>query len=192
MCHLCLERWLRTVFEELWQVCGQSSDDEERALGGREPVDHTGVLSTSSRFCMPSGSNTNCAQESSGGRCKHEEAAAPVQGRGAHRAGWGRVLGRLLGTTWLVYFLRRCRVHGRVLYSCSSNSNYWYNVLTRGLSYKPGKQKMIPRRTPAIQSPLEIFFPLDSHVFWRLKFSSLTSEIFFLMFWMYILFMESS
>ena len=30
------------MFEELWQVCGQSSDDEERALGGREPVDHAG------------------------------------------------------------------------------------------------------------------------------------------------------
>lgn len=159
--HLCPERWPRAVFEELWQVCGQSCDDEERGLVGREPLDHAGVLTTSSRLCMPSGSNTNSARESSGGRCKREDTAAPVQGRGPHGAGWGRAPGRLLGTTWLVHFLGQCRVHGRVLYSCFSNGNYWCNALTQGLLYnhKLGKQKMIPRRTPAIQSPLETFLP---------------------------------
>lgn len=149
------------MFKELWQVCGQSCDDEERGLGGREPLDYAGVLTTSSRLCMPSGSNTNCAWESGGGRCKREEAAAPIQGRGPQGAGSGRVPGRLLCTTWPVHFLGRCRVHGRVFYRCSSNGNYWYNALTRGLFYnhKPGKQKMIPRRTPAIQSPSETFPP---------------------------------
>lgn len=93
------------MFKELWQVCGQSCDDEERGLGGREPLDYAGVLTTSSRLCMPSGSNTNCAWESGGGRCKREEAAAPIQGRGPQGAGSGRVPGRLLCTPGLFTFL---------------------------------------------------------------------------------------